>query len=98
MAPEILAQERIARSKVFYAAERCGDVIQFPLIESGGLHPVYHVPYTEERWLTMVGIIEKVRELRERIHAMLSSNEGWNQLAAIAAVKLLPAPPKAKKK
>jgi len=92
MPPEILSQQRIARSRIFCAAEKCGNVIKFPLIEGGGMRPTYYVPYSDDRWLTMIGIMEKVRELRTRIHTMLSSAEGWQQLAAIAAVKLLTAP------
>jgi len=92
MPPEMLAQQRIARSQIFYAAEKIGNVMKFPLIEEGGRHPTYYVPFTEERWQTMVGIIEKLRELRARIHTMLSTTDGWNQLAAIAGVKLLTAP------
>lgn len=92
MSPGELATQRIARSKPFYDAEKVGQVIKFPIISSSINSAIYYVPYTEERWLTMIGIIDKLRELRGRIHTMLSSADGWNQLATIAGVKLLMAP------
>jgi hypothetical protein len=40
----------------------------------------------------MLGVIEKMRELRKKLNDLLSSTQGWVQLAAIASTKLLPSP------
>lgn len=93
MSAQELACERLTHSKDFYPAQGFGAKIDFPLVEPESLtRQTYWVPYTEERWATMIGIIEKMRELRQRIRAMLASSAGWQQLAAIAGTKLLEAP------
>jgi hypothetical protein len=88
MDPPTLMQQRIAYSKDCCWTDS-NPVIKFPVIGSGVGSSVYYVPYTEERWRTLVSIIEKIRELRARIHGLLSTGTGWKQLAAIAGVKLL---------
>lgn len=90
MSDRELMQQRIARSIPFHAATGQGNVLRFPLIYRDGLgQDSYFVPYTADRWVTMIGIIDKVRDLRARLHEMLSNVEGWNQLAAIAGTRLL---------
>ena len=88
MDAQTLMEQRIAYSKQCYWLDS-NPVISFPVVSEGVGAAIYHVPYTEERWQTLTGIIEKIRELRARIHGLLSTNTGWQQLAAIAGVKLL---------
>lgn len=86
-----LMQQRIACSKVFYPAAKLGQNIQWPLIQPCSLGSiVYWVPWTPERWATMLGIMDKMRELRLRIHQLLASESGWLKLAMVAGAKLLP--------
>lgn len=86
-----LMEQRIASAKPFWAAQGVGEVMQFPLVKKGGIRGEvdYYVPYTEDRWATMLGIIDRMRELRASVHKMLSTATGWQQLAIIAATKML---------
>jgi hypothetical protein len=93
MSPQEIACERLASAKDFWAARDLGDRIDFPLVEPESMGSrTYWVPHTDERWATMIGIIEKMRELRQRIASMLESGTGWKQLEAISKSKLLTAP------
>ena len=88
-----LMEQRIAHAEDFYPASGMGAALTFPLVEPESLgSKSYWVPYTEERYATMLGMLDKIRELRERIHQLLACDEGWNRLAAIAGNKLLAAP------
>lgn len=85
-----LADSRIANSRKFYGADGKGELLVFPIKSGSSLgRRTYWVPYTEERWNTMLGIMDKFRELRTRIHDLLCYDGGWNLLASIAQVKLL---------
>jgi hypothetical protein len=90
MSNQELMEQRISHSRAFSPDSGLGPRLQFPIVEAERLGAsCYYVPYTEDRWATMLGILEKIRELRKRIHHMLSTGSGWAQLAAIAGTKLL---------
>ena len=85
-----LMQQRIYRSRHFYEAEGIGETLRFPFSKSHGNSDVTHfVPYTDLTWQTMVGVMERMRELRNRINTLLATSGGWKELASIANVKLL---------
>lgn len=92
MSAHELACERLSHAKDFYPAQSKGAKLDFPIVEPESLsRQTYWIPYTDEHWATMLGIIDKMRELRQRIAKMLSTGTGWAQLAAIAGTKLLEA-------
>lgn len=82
-----LMAERIRRSQPFHDGPK-GDVIKWPLI-ADGMGKTYYVPYSEESWATMLGILERIRELRSGINKLLSTSNGWRVLAKVAETKLL---------
>jgi hypothetical protein len=89
-----LMKQRIAHSQEFHVTGiELTEHLRFPIVSEevlGGQR--YYVRYTEENWATMLGLMEKIRELRGRIQDLLSCGEGWNVLSKIAQAKLLPAP------
>lgn len=94
MSDQELMEQRIAYSREFYVSGvELAEHLTFPLVgeESLGAQD-YYVPYTKERWATMLGLLDKIRELRARIHQLLACETGWAKLAAIAGTRLLPAP------
>jgi hypothetical protein len=97
MPPQELMEQRIAHAREFYVSGiELTDHLIFPLVSGESLGSQdYYVPYTPERWATMLGLLEKIRELRTRIHQLLACDTGWAKLAAIAGTKLLAAPPQA---
>ena len=90
ISPEELAQARVSESKAWYHASALGPVITWPLAIRGSMSRTqYVVPYTEATWGTMLGLMEKVRELRASVEGMLATDQGWQQLAVVATQKLL---------
>lgn len=90
MSKEELAAQRLYHSRRFNVTD--APVIQWPQISSWMSDKVYWVPYSEESWQTMLGILERMRELRATLNKMLSTQTGWTQLAQIANNRLLAAP------
>ncbi len=88
MKPEDLMAERIRRSQEFVANPGVPN-ISWPLIRDGCGDKVYYIRYSEERWQTMIGILDKIRELRGGINRLLSTEKGWLQLAVVAQTRLL---------
>ena len=92
MPEQELMEQRIAHAQDFYPGPASPD-ITWPLVEPGRRgDQAYWVPWTEDRWATMLGMLDKIRELRTRIHQLLACERGWIKLAAIAGTKLLAAP------
>lgn len=91
MPEEELNERRIACSREFYYGPK-GDVITWPIAASSNRGNVYHVPYSEESWATMLGILERLRELRSGINKLLGTQHGWLTLAKVAETKLLSSP------
>lgn len=90
MPPDELSERRIACSRDFFHGPK-SNVITWPMVRDGHNEKIYYVPYTEETWATMLGILERLRELRGRINKLLSTNDGWRVLAKVAQTKLLSA-------
>lgn len=88
MTPEQLCERRIAHSTNFHYGPK-ENVIKWPLVDEGHNGKIYHVPYSEMSWATMLGILDKIRELRAGINKLLSTDSGWQILAKIAESKLL---------
>lgn len=91
MSDDMLAMRRLENSHEFVDAGK-NQVIKWPLVTDGRWGKVYVVPYTEENWQTMIGIIERIREVRQSVNKMLGTDHGWAQLKQIAANRLLAAP------
>jgi hypothetical protein len=92
MSDEDLVKQRIAESRICYWAPP-SPTITFPQVNPDRMGDTeYYVPYNETTWQTMLGMLDKMRELRTRLADMLTTSAGWGQLAAMAGVKLLEAP------
>jgi hypothetical protein len=91
MPDEMLAMRRLDCSHEFHYAGK-NPFIKWPLVSNSHRDKIYFVPYTEENWQTMVGVIERIREVRSTVNKMLSTSHGWAQLKAIASNRLLNAP------
>lgn len=90
MEPQVLAGQRLHHSKPFSYSEKYGPTLVFPIIQKWmDRDKIYIVPYNDQTWSTMIGIIHRIRELRGHINKLLSTDSGWGQLAEIAKVKLL---------
>ncbi len=89
--PNELMQQRIAQSREFYAAKGMGQEIKWPIVEEESLnHQRCWVPLTEERWATLLSLLDKIRELRARIQLLLSHEKGWKMLQTMTGNNLLP--------
>lgn len=90
MPPEELMQQRVSCSQDFHAARGEGSTMRWPLLEPSSLGDcTYYVPYTEENWAVMLGILNRMRELRAGIAHLLSSHRGMEQLAKVAHTRLI---------
>ena len=91
MPDDLLAIRRLDNSHEFHYAGK-NQVIKWPLLSDSHRDNTYIVPYTEENWQTMIGVIERIREVRQSVNKMLSTDHGWAQLKQIALNRLLAAP------
>lgn len=92
MRPEELMIQRIRFSREFDPGTKLGPVLKFPIKDTWMHDLVYWVPYSEEQWGTIISIFDKLRELRDGINKMMSTETGWVQLQVISKQRLLEAP------
>ncbi len=91
MPRDMLMSQRMANSREFVYAKT--NPIKWPIkYGDEDRDKNYFVPYTEDNWNTMIGILARFKELRASIHAMLGTDRGWVQLQAISSAKLLQEP------
>lgn len=89
-ASELQAQ-RLARSNDWHNGPETPDIV-WPIRREAFRDYEYSIPYTDEKWQTMIAVQNKIRELRARMNVLLSTQDGWEKLSGIAAAGLLPAP------
>ncbi len=83
-----LMAQRVAKSQAWHVGKT--EALRFPLVREGPFGDTeYFVPYTQQNWDTIVGIQQKIRELRTGIHKLLTTEPGWIRLAHIATAGLL---------
>lgn len=84
---ELMAQ-RLARSQLFHDGPET-KTITWPIVTGSCGQKRYHILYSEQHWQTMLGLLDKIRELRGAINRLLGTKTGWSILAKIAQTKLL---------
>ena len=88
MTAEELNERRIAHSRDFDEAKSVPE-IRWPLVRDSHRDKCYCLEFTEERWQTMIGIMDRIRELRAAVNKLLSTESGWKTLAKVAQSKML---------
>lgn len=88
---EELCAARIFAARPFHATYGIVGMnrLTFPLVTKGHSGKATYIPYTEDHWQTMIGIIARFRELREKVNEMLATSDGWLMLEKVAQTKLL---------